>query len=82
MAEYDAWAVYYDLETLRIYQTQVRMQNTQRVVTFDWSGQETIDGVTFCLDRVMGDTTISMERLAFPESVPPKIFTDPRVQMP
>jgi hypothetical protein len=77
----DQWAVFYDPATLHVLATKVKPQNQTRVVTMKWGRHAEINGVTFSLERVMGDKSITFEGLTMPGALPREVFTDPFTDM-
>ena len=77
----DQWAVFYDPASLRILATKVKPQNQAGVVTMKWGRHAVINGVTFSLERVMGDKSITFEGLTMPGDLPSEVFANPFADM-
>jgi len=79
---FDRWMVILNPEKQWIYKTKVKPQRTHRVITANWRGHTTINGVTFSLERVLGNKTITFESLTMPQTLADQIFIDPVSMMP
>ncbi len=77
----DYWALYFDPQTMKVYQSKVRKQNTGKFVAAKWQQEVEIKGVTFVLERVMEDTTLAIENLYLLEAAPLDTFVDPWVSL-
>ncbi len=78
----DLWALFYNPQTMMIFKSKVKPQFSRHIITAEWTRTAPINGVTFCLERVMGEKRIVFEKITMPKNVPDGVFTDPNVQMP
>ena len=79
---YDRWMMIFEPKNQRILRTKVQPQRTNQVIAANWRGHTTINGITFSLERILKDKTITFESLTMPQTLADQIFVDPISAMP
>lgn len=79
---YDRWMLMLEPQQQRIYRTKVKPQRTNQVIAAGWRGNTTINGITFSLERVLADKTVTFESLTMPQTLGDQVFVDPVSAMP
>lgn len=74
----DSWWLELDPQTMRIRSSVLQPQHTDEKQIAQWKGFETIDGVSFCLQRsFLDERALAMQSLALPREMPEVVFEDP-----